>query len=188
MTGHGEWSKEQPPCRRLGQRGRRPARHRDGAALTREERRRFDEIASRIEHEAVTVDPPLAATPVTTQISPVRLAAVGLFVIGAAGVLTGLIGSDLVILTVHGVVPMAGAAILVAFAGESETADGAPVGPATGRREQSSLLTRFHSWLTTCATNGCGNRAILMGWCNDHAPAYDPGPDEYWGEPRDDAP
>jgi hypothetical protein len=42
-------------------------------------------------------------------------------------------------------------------------------------------LTALWAWLTRCAAEGCRERAAHLGWCAGHAPAYDPGPDEYWG-------
>lgn len=40
--------------------------------------------------------------------------------------------------------------------------------------------------LTRCDAEGCQERAVHLGWCARHAPAYDPGPDEYWGDPNAD--
>jgi hypothetical protein len=40
--------------------------------------------------------------------------------------------------------------------------------------------------LTRCDAEGCGERPVHLGWCAAHAPAYDPGPDEYWGDPNPD--
>lgn len=52
-----------------------------------------------------------------------------------------------------------------------EPVEGAPV-----------LVTRFWAWLTRCAADGCDERPVHLGWCAAHAPAYEPAPDEYWGE------
>jgi hypothetical protein len=46
------------------------------------------------------------------------------------------------------------------------------------------VLKRWWIWLTTCAEAGCTLRPVHLGWCDGHAPAYDPGPDEYWGDVR----
>jgi hypothetical protein len=44
------------------------------------------------------------------------------------------------------------------------------------------MLVRLWTWLTTCAENDCLRRPVRIGWCGVHTPAYDPGPDEYWGD------
>jgi hypothetical protein len=44
------------------------------------------------------------------------------------------------------------------------------------------MLMRWWTWLTTCAEAGCALRPVHLGWCDRHAPAYHPGPDEYWGD------
>jgi hypothetical protein len=46
----------------------------------------------------------------------------------------------------------------------------------------SGPLKRLWLWLTTCAEDGCDRRPMHRGWCSEHAPRYDPGPDEYWGD------
>jgi hypothetical protein len=45
---------------------------------------------------------------------------------------------------------------------------------------------RLWTWLTTCAADGCSRHPAHLGWCDEHAPAYDPGPDEFWGAPESD--
>ena len=42
-------------------------------------------------------------------------------------------------------------------------------------------LRSLRTWLTRCAHEGCHGRSTRLGWCDEHAPAYEPGPDEYWG-------
>jgi hypothetical protein len=155
--------------------------------LTREEQRRFDEIARRIDQDTTLTS--TAPVPETAAAIPVRLTMFGLFVIGATGVLTCLATDDLVVivLAVCGVVTTVIAAVLFAFAGTSGPALAPPTRPADRRLEQGmSLLERFWLWLTTCAENGCSYHPVHLGWCSEHAPAYDPGPDEYWGDPESD--
>jgi hypothetical protein len=134
-------------------------------ALTRDERRRFDEIARRIDQDA-------AAAPPTTRVVPVRLAAVGLLVVAGTGIAAGLARADAVILAVVGIIPAAAAVLLLAV-------------PRPRRSASASLATppvkRFWSWLTTCAEDGCQAHPVHLGWCREHAPGYDPEPDEYWG-------
>lgn len=68
--------------------------------------------------------------------------------------------------------------------GEHPGAEGTPT----------SVLTRLWAWLTRCATPDCDERPTQRGWCDLHAPADNPPPDEYWGdryrgdEHRDDDP
>jgi hypothetical protein len=47
-------------------------------------------------------------------------------------------------------------------------------------------LEQLWAWLTRCDAEGCRERPVHLGWCDLHAPAYDPGPDEYWGGPESD--
>lgn len=149
----------------------RPARPREGPpALSREEQRRFEEIARRIDQDELPVPP-------TTAVIPVRVAALGLFVVGATGVLTGLARSDAVILAVIGIAPAAAATLLMALPRARGPAVASPAG---------SPFTRFRVWLTTCAEKGCGRHPVLLGWCGEHAPGYDPGPDEYWEDRASD--
>jgi hypothetical protein len=58
-----------------------------------------------------------------------------------------------------------------------------PNGPARGG---SRGLRQLWAWLTWCAAEGCQERPVHLGWCARHAPAYDPAPDEYWGDPKAD--
>jgi hypothetical protein len=156
------------PCRAKAVGRARP--HEGGPALTGDERRRFDEIARRIDRDvpASGVD----EVPPTTAVVPVRLAALGLFVVGLTGVLTGLARSDTIVLVVVGIVPAAVATILIALA----RASGPSAAPAA------PLFRRFWSWLTTCAEDGCTNHPVHLGWCREHAPGYDSRPEEYWGD------
>ena len=48
------------------------------------------------------------------------------------------------------------------------------------------MFGRLWTWLATCAEDGCHNRPVHLGWCSEHTPADDPGPDEYWGEREND--
>jgi hypothetical protein len=155
--------------------------------LSHEEQRRFDEIAHRIDQETAATDPHTAPIPTTSPAVAVRLTALGLLVVGVAGVLTGFASSDLVALTVVGVVLIANAIILVAFAGTPGTAHTPPVRAAAGRLDRDPLmLKQLWVWLTTCATDGCSNRPVRLGWCSDHAPGYTRRRDEYWGDYWDD--
>ncbi len=43
-------------------------------------------------------------------------------------------------------------------------------------------LRRLRAWLTRCEMESCEERAVHLGWCALHAPEYNPGPDEYWGD------
>lgn len=138
----------------------------DGAALTRDEQRRFDEIARRIGQDAGEQPPPP-----TTAVVPVRLAAVGLLVVGATGLLAGIARSDVVIGAVVGVVPTAVAMLLLGLARAPRPASAPSNVP---------LVKRFWLWLTTCSEPSCGNHPVHLGWCAEHAPRYDPGPDEFW--------
>jgi hypothetical protein len=167
-------------------RRRRPARHDGGPALTREERRRFDEIARQIDQEAAVTG--TGPAPQTATAIPVRLTMLGLVVIGAAGALTGLATNDLVVivLAMVGVAATVVATAMFAFAGTSGIALGPPARSADRRPgPDMSLITGLWLRLTTCEENGCSNRPVHLGWCSEHAPAYEPGPDEYWGEYRD---
>jgi len=146
--------------------GGRPERpHEDGAALTRDEQRRFDEIARRIGRAADESPPP------TTAVVSVRLAAVGLFVVGVTGLVAGSVKSDAVVVAVVGIAPMAVAMLLLGMA----TAPRAAAAPSNV-----PLVKRFWLWLTRCSEPGCGNHPVHLGWCAEHAPRYDPGPDEFW--------
>ena len=58
-----------------------------------------------------------------------------------------------------------------------------PEGPAQGRPFR---LERLWEWLTRCEADGCRERPVHLGWCARHALAYDPAPDEYWGDPEPD--
>jgi hypothetical protein len=146
-------------------------RHESGPALTSAEQRRFEEIARLIDQDAAAKVDELPIPP-TTAVIPVRLAALGLFVVGVTGVLTGLARGDAVVLAVVGIVPAASAVVLAALTWVPGRAE-PPVG---------SPFTRFWSWLTTCAENGCGNHPVHLGWCSEHAPRHDPAPDEYWSD------
>jgi hypothetical protein len=139
----------------------------DGPALTRDEQRRFDEIARRIDQVVDEVP-----APVTTAVVPVRLAAVGLFVVGATGLLAGFARGDVVILAIVGVAPIAVAMLLLGLAKAPRPA------PAPSGRH---LVKRFWSWLTTCAEDGCREHPVHLGWCREHAPRYEQEPDEFWG-------
>jgi hypothetical protein len=155
--------------------------------LTREEQRRFDEIARRFDQDTAATS--TAPAPETAAATPVRLTMFGLFVTGATGVLTGLATDDLIVivLAVCAVVMTVIAAVLFAFAGTSGPALDLPTRSADARLEPGrSLLTWLWRWLTTCAENGCSDRPVHLGWCSEHAPTYDPGPDEYWGDPESD--
>src|SRR5205823_6318041 len=77
-------------------------------ALTRHEQRRFDEIARRLDP-----DPP--PVPPATAVVPTRLAAVGLLVVAATGMLIGLASGDVVVLIAVGAVPVATAVLLLAL-------------------------------------------------------------------------
>jgi hypothetical protein len=157
----------------------RPAQpHADGLALTRDERRRFDEIARRIDQDAAAADVDEVPAPPSAAVVPVRLAAVGLFAVGGTGILTGLARGDTVVLTVVGIVPAAVAMLLIGLARAR--------GPAPAPRD-GLLIRRFWLWLVTCAENGCDRHAVHLGWCSEHA-RYDPGEyrDEYWGDQRPD--
>lgn len=127
--------------------------------LGREEQREFDEIARRIDQDTAGTGMHPPPVPAITADLPVRQVALGLFVVGVTGVLTGLAWSDLVVLTLVGMAPIALAMALFALAG-------------------TALLERF----LLCAEDGCERRAMNMGWCSEHASVYDPGPDEYWGD------
>ena len=146
----------------------RPERSReDGPALTRDEERRFDEIARRIEQDVDEVP-----APATTAVVPARLAAVGLAVVGATGLLTGFARSDLVVLAVVGIAPLAVAMLLLGLATAPRPASARSGGP---------LVTRFWWWLTTCAEDGCREHPVHLGWCREHAPRSAAEPDEFWG-------
>lgn len=58
--------------------------------------------------------------------------------------------------------------------------------PACGRPDALRGLRGVWARLTRCDAEGCQERAVHLGWCARHAPAYDPGPDEYWGDPNAD--
>lgn len=45
-----------------------------------------------------------------------------------------------------------------------------------------TLLRRLWAWVATCARPDCAAAPVFLGWCEDHAPDYEPGPDEYWGD------
>jgi hypothetical protein len=135
--------------------------------LSCDERRRFDEIARRIDQDEFPI-------PLTTTVIPVRLAALGLFVVSATGVVTGLARSDAIILAVVGFVPAAVAVLLIVLVRAPGRATAAPTGPL------------FWRWLTTCAEDGCRSHPTHLGWCSEHAPGYDPGPDEYWEDAESD--
>jgi hypothetical protein len=112
-----------------------------GPALTRDERRRFAEIARRLGRYAAATDPDGSVVPPSL---PVRLAAVGLLVVAGTGALTGLARSDGVVLAVVGVVPAAVALLLLAVARAYRPAS--PPG--------ASLIERCWSWLTARADEG----------------------------------
>jgi hypothetical protein len=44
------------------------------------------------------------------------------------------------------------------------------------------VASRLWEWLATCAESGCARRPVHLGWCDEHAPVSDSGPDEYWGD------
>jgi hypothetical protein len=106
-----------------------------GPALTRDERRRFAELVRRIGRGAAASDPDGSPDPPTV---PVRLAAVGLLVVAATGVLTGLARSDGIVLVVVGIVPAAVALLLLAVARAYGSAS----------RPAGSPFERCWSWLT----------------------------------------
>jgi hypothetical protein len=54
-----------------------------------------------------------------------------------------------------------------------------PNGPA--QREPFGFI-RLWTWISRCEMEGCDARPVHLGWCAAHAPAYDPPPDEYWGD------
>jgi hypothetical protein len=155
--------------------------------LSREEEDRFDEIARRIDQDTATTGMNRAPILPIPAVIPVRLAALALLVVGVTGVLTGLARSDAVVLAVVGILPAVVAMLLGILAGTSGPASPPPVSPADGRPKQGwPLLVRFWLWLTTCVENGCGNQPVHLGWCSEHAPGFDPGPDEYWGDEEND--
>jgi hypothetical protein len=139
----------------------------DGPALTRDEQRRFEEIARRIDQDVDEV-----AVPPTTAVIPARLAAVGLFVVAGTGILAGLARGDAVVLTVVGIVPAATAVLLLAMASARRSASAPSSAPP---------IKRFWWWLTTCAEEGCREHPVHLGWCREHAPRSDLEPDEFWG-------
>jgi hypothetical protein len=98
--------------------------HEGDPALTRDEQRRFDEIARRIDRDEIPVPPTAAAV-------PPRLAALGLFLVAATGILTGLARGDAVVLAVVGIVPAVSATLLIALA---RTRGPAPAPGPPGRR------------------------------------------------------
>lgn len=115
-----------------------PHPHEDGLALTRDEQRRFDEIARRIDQDEIPIPPISGAV-------PPRLAAVGLFLVGATGFVTGLVRGDAVVMAVVGIAPAVAATLLIALAKGSGS-------PAPG-----SGVERLWWWLT--ATAGQGDEA-----------------------------
>ena len=125
----GMWAAWPGRARVVGKAG--PAHPYEGdPALTRDEQRRFDEIARRIDRDEIPIPPTAAAV-------PPRLAALGLFLVGATGVLTGLARGDVVVLVIVGIVPAVSATLLIALAW---TRGPAPVpGPPA---------KRLWSWLT----------------------------------------
>ncbi|MHA6621548.1 hypothetical protein [Pseudonocardia sp. DLS-67] len=104
-------------------------------ALSRDERRRFAEIARRIGWGAA---PPDQDESPGVALVPVRLAAVGLLVVAATGVLTGLARGDGVVLVVVGAVPAAVALSLLVVARTLGSAS-----PPSGSR-----FERCWAWLT----------------------------------------
>ncbi|GAA5118097.1 DUF3040 domain-containing protein [Pseudonocardia adelaidensis] len=143
-----------------------------GRALSRDERRRFDEIARRLDHDEAAPDLQEPPVPPATAVVPARLTALGLSVVGATGTLTGIARGDVVVLAVVGIAPIAVALLLMAI--------------ARGRRSarlpsDDPPIARFWLWLTTCAETGCRNHPVHLGWCSEHAPGHDQGPDEFGG-------
>jgi hypothetical protein len=134
-------------------------------ALTPDERRRFAEIARRIERD-------VEDEPATAAVVPPRLAAVGLFVVAGTGAVAGLARADVVVLAVVGIVPAVAAVLLLTLPGARRSAAPPSRGP---------LAKRFWWWLTTCAESGCREHPVHLGWCREHAPRSDPAPDEFWG-------
>jgi hypothetical protein len=110
-----------------------PHPHEDGLALTGDEQRRFDEIARRIDQDEIPIPPTSGAV-------PPRLAAVGLFVVGATGLVTGLARGDAVVMAVVGIIPAVSATLLIALARGS----GAPA-------PSGSPIKRLWWWLTATA-------------------------------------
>jgi hypothetical protein len=111
-----------------------PHPHEDGLALTRDEQRRFDEIARRIDQDEIPIPPISGAV-------PPRLAAVGLFLVGATGFVTGLVRGDAVVMAVVGIVPAVAATLLIALAKGSGSPAAAP----------GSRVERLWWWLTATA-------------------------------------
>ncbi|HLU55992.1 MAG TPA: hypothetical protein VKZ81_11070 [Pseudonocardia sp.] len=63
-----------------------------------------------------------------------------------------------------------------------------PWQPSGSAQSGPERLKALWKWLTTCDAEGCAERPVHLGWCARHAPAYDPGPDEYWGDEETDQP
>jgi hypothetical protein len=141
-------------CYRGKRRNRPPARRKGDLVPTREEHRRSNEIARRIDQDAP--DTSTAPTPESAPAAPARLTILGVFVTGATGIATGLATDDLIViaLAVAGAVATTIAAVLFAFASTCG-----------------------------CDEDGCGNHHVQLGWCSEHALAYDSGPDEYRAGP-----
>jgi anti-sigma factor RsiW len=112
-----------------------PHPHEEGLALTRDEQRRFDEIARRIDQDEMPIPPISGAV-------PPRLAAVGFFLVGATGIVTGLVRGDAVVLAAVGIVPAVSATLLIALVrGRGPAPAVAPGSP----------VERLWSWLTATA-------------------------------------
>ena len=176
MTGQAERPRRQRrSCGDARKRGHRAAPHDDDRVVTVEQQHELDQIALRIDQQYIATEPQLASPPPSTGIIPVRLTALGLLTIGVTGIVAGLARSDLVLVTVVGIGPTLVATILLTVAGRT----GQPPGPDGDKPERDiARHTQLWLWLTTCAHSGCGNQPTYLGWCSEHAPPADHGPDE----------
>lgn len=136
-----------------------------------DERRTVNEITRRIEHDVPHAGDHIAALG-TTAPAPALLLTLGVLVVGTTA--SGL-AAELVVLLLVGGLPIACA-----------VAAAARVAPMHAAEGWSGLAPRLWTWLTTCAANGCTRHPAHLGWCDEHVPLDDRGPDEYWGDPEDD--